>query len=198
MIIMKYLITLIAVFIVGLGSLAQAKTTKKGSSVDATEVAYLAGGCFWGMEDLLRKFPGVIETQVGYMGGETKEATYNIVKTGTTNHAETVKVIFDPRKLKYEDLLLFFFKIHDPTTTNRQGNDVGTQYRSAIFYTSENQRDDAERVKIRVEKSGAWKAPVVTQIMKAGEFWKAEEYHQDYLQKNPGGYTCHFERKIQF
>lgn len=163
-----------------------------------TEIAYLAGGCFWGVEDLLRNQPGVIETQVGYMGGETKNATYNIVKTGITNHAETVKITFDPQKLKYEDLLLFFFKIHDPTTSNRQGNDIGTQYRSAIFYTSENQREAAERVKIRVEKSNAWKAPLVTQIVKAGEFWKAEEFHQDYLQKNPGGYTCHFERKIQF
>lgn len=184
--------------LVGLGFFADAKTSKKGSSVDSTETAYLAGGCFWGMEDLLRKLPGVVETQVGYMGGETKNANYNIVKTGTTNHAETVKVVFDPKKLKLEDLLLFFFKIHDPTTTNRQGNDIGTQYRSAIFYTNVSQKEEAERVKIRVEKSGAWKAPVVTQIVPAGEFWKAEEYHQDYLQKNPGGYTCHFERKIQF
>lgn len=162
------------------------------------ETAYLAGGCFWGVEELFRKIPGVQETQVGYMGGETKNATYNLVKTGTTNHAETVKIVFDPTKLKYEDLLLYFFKIHDPTTTNRQGNDVGTQYRSAIFYTNELQKDEAERIKVRVDKSQAWKAPVVTQIIKAGEFWKAEDYHQDYLQKNPAGYTCHFERKIQF
>ncbi|KYG63016.1 peptide-methionine (S)-S-oxide reductase [Bdellovibrio bacteriovorus] len=163
-----------------------------------TEISYLAGGCFWGMEDLIRKLPGVVETEVGYMGGDTKNATYNIVKTGTTNHAETVKVVFDPKKLKYEDLLLFFFKIHDPTTLNRQGNDIGTQYRSAIFYTSETQREDAERIKVRVEKSAAWGQSLATQIVKAGEFWKAEEYHQDYLEKNPAGYTCHFERKIQF
>ncbi|WP_374078553.1 peptide-methionine (S)-S-oxide reductase MsrA [Bdellovibrio bacteriovorus] len=194
---MKYF-SFIMTLLVALGFFAEAKPLKKGSSVDSTDVAYLAGGCFWGMEDLLRKLPGVVETQVGYMGGETKNANYNIVKTGTTNHAETVKIVFDPKKLKFEDLLLFFFKIHDPTTTNRQGNDIGTQYRSAVFYTNVSQKEDAERVKIRVDKSGAWKSPVVTQIVPAGEFWKAEEYHQDYLEKNPGGYTCHFERKLQF
>lgn len=166
--------------------------------METTQTAYLAGGCFWGLEDLLRKLPGVTHVEVGYMGGDTKNATYEIVKTGATHHAETVKIVFNPQKLKYEDLLLYFFKIHDPTTTNRQGNDVGTQYRSAIFYTSPEQKEDAERAKIRVEKSGAWKKPVVTEIVKAGEFWKAEEFHQDYLQKNPGGYTCHFERKIDF
>lgn len=163
-----------------------------------TETAYLAGGCFWGVEELLRKLPGVTETRVGYMGGDTKNATYNLVKTGATNHAETVKIVFDPKKLKYEDLLLYFFKIHDPTTPNQQGNDVGTQYRSVIFYTTAQQKDDAERIKTRIEKSGAWKKPLVTQIIKAPEFWDAEEYHQDYLQKNPEGYTCHYERKLQF
>ncbi|MGZ3773983.1 MAG: peptide-methionine (S)-S-oxide reductase MsrA [Pseudobdellovibrionaceae bacterium] len=163
-----------------------------------TEIAYLAGGCFWGLEELIRKQNGVVHVEVGYMGGDTKNATYNIVKTGTTNHAETVKVAFDPKKLKYEDLLLFFFKIHDPTTVNRQGNDVGTQYRSVIFYTSTEQKDTAERVKIRIESSGAWKKPLVTQILPATEFWKAEEYHQDYLQKHPEGYTCHFERNLNF
>ncbi|WP_081112249.1 peptide-methionine (S)-S-oxide reductase MsrA [Bdellovibrio bacteriovorus] len=192
---MKYLIA----FLLFLGlSTSLAKTQKKGTPMATTEISYLAGGCFWGMEDLIRKLPGVVETEVGYMGGDTKNATYNIVKTGTTNHAETVKVVFDPKKLKYEDLLLFFFKIHDPTTLNRQGNDIGTQYRSAIFYTSETQREDAERIKVRVEKSAAWGQSLATQIVKAGEFWKAEEYHQDYLEKNPAGYTCHFERKIQF
>lgn len=162
------------------------------------ETAYLAGGCFWGMEDLIRKTPGVVSTEVGYMGGEVKNATYNLVKTGTTQHAETVKVVFDPAKLKYSDLLLFFFKIHDPTTSNRQGNDIGTQYRSAIFYTSREQKDEAERTIVRIDKSNAWKSPIVTQVVKAGEFWKAEDYHQDYLQKNPSGYTCHFERKLTF
>lgn len=195
---MKALITLIIALGISLSCLAQTTKTKKGNSVSSSEVAYVAGGCFWGMEDLLRKLPGVLQTEVGYMGGETKNATYNIVKTGTTNHAETVKITFDPTKLKYQDLLLYFFKIHDPTTTNRQGNDIGTQYRSVIFYTSDQQKDDAEIVRARVEKSGAWKKPVVTQIAKAADFWSAEEYHQDYLQKNPGGYTCHFERKIEF
>lgn len=162
------------------------------------EVAYLAGGCFWGMEDLLRQTPGVRQTEVGYMGGGIKNATYLQVKTGTTNHAETVKIIFDSTQLSYEQLLLKFFKIHDPTTLNRQGNDRGTQYRSVIFYTSENQRVVAEKIKERVDASGVWKGAVVTQILKAQEFWTAEDYHQKYLQKNPGGYTCHFERPFQF
>lgn len=195
---MKTTISFLIIAFLSLGLTAQAESLKKGASMNSSETAYLAGGCFWGVEELFRKLPGVLETQVGYMGGETKNATYNLVKTGTTNHAETVKVTFDPKKLKYEDLLLYFFKIHDPTTANRQGNDVGTQYRSAIFFTTDNQKEDAERVKIRVEKSKAWKAPIVTQILKAGEFWTAEEFHQDYLQKNPGGYTCHYERKLQF
>lgn len=162
------------------------------------ETAYLAGGCFWGVEDLLRKLPGVTETNVGYMGGDVQNATYNLVKTGATNHAETVQVIFDSNQLKYTDLLLYFFKIHDPTTNNRQGNDIGTQYRSVIFFTSEKQKEEAEQIISRVDKSNAWKTPVVTKVLKAEEFWNAEDYHQDYLQKNPGGYTCHFERKIQF
>lgn len=194
---MKHFTFILFTLVLSLGSFVHAKQ-KKGQSMEKTEVAYLAGGCFWGLEDLIRKHPGVVQAEVGYMGGDTKNATYNVVKIGATNHAETVKVTFDPKKLKYEDLLLFFFKIHDPTTTNQQGNDIGTQYRSVIFYTSLEQKDEAERVKIRVEKSGAWKNPVVTQIMPAKEFWRAEEFHQDYLQKNPGGYTCHFERKLNF
>lgn len=194
---MKKLLFVLTLWGLILGETALADSAKKGKTVN-TEVAYLAGGCFWGMEDLLRKLPGVTGTEVGYMGGETKNATYNIVKTGTTNHAETVKITFDPAKLTYQDLLLYFFKIHDPTTSNRQGNDIGTQYRSAIFYTTDRQKDDAEIVITKVDKSQAWKSPVVTQVLKAGEFWKAEDYHQDYLQKNPGGYTCHFERKIDF
>ncbi|MGZ6473246.1 MAG: peptide-methionine (S)-S-oxide reductase MsrA [Bdellovibrio sp.] len=190
-------IFLAAIFSSILGFAKEKKNVKRGS-MQQTEVAYLAGGCFWGVEELIRKLPGVTQVEVGYMGGDTKNATYNIVKTGTTNHAETVKIVFDPKKLKYEDLLLFFFKIHDPTTVNQQGNDIGTQYRSVIFYTSPQQKDDAERIKLRVEKSGAWKKPIVTQILPAKEFWKAEEYHQDYLQKNPEGYTCHYERPLNF
>lgn len=163
-----------------------------------SETAYLAGGCFWGMEDLIRKLPGIEDVDVGYMGGELKNATYNDVKKGQTGHAETVKIVFDPKQLTYEQLLLFFFKIHDPTTANRQGNDIGTQYRSEIFYTSEDQKATAEKVKERVDKSGAWGKPAATIIDKAGEFWKAEEYHQDYLVKNPDGYTCHFVRRVEF
>lgn len=160
------------------------------------QTAYLAGGCFWGMEDLLRGIPGVLETEVGYMGGATKAPAYTDVKTGTTGHAESVRVAFDPRKLTFADLLeKWFFRMHDPTTLNRQGNDIGTQYRSAIFVTSADQRKVADEVKARVDKSGKWKRPVVTQIIDAGPFTRAEEYHQKYLVKNPGGYTCHFMRE---
>jgi peptide methionine sulfoxide reductase msrA/msrB len=159
------------------------------------EVAYLAGGCFWGMEDLLRAIPGVVDTDVGYMGGSTDQPRYEAVKTGRTGHAESVKVVFDPKQLKYEDLLEnWYFRMHDPTTPNRQGNDVGSQYRSAIFFASEAQRQTAEQVKARVDQSGKWSRPVVTEIVAAGPFTAAEGYHQDYLSKNPGGYTCHWLR----
>jgi len=159
------------------------------------ETAVLAGGCFWGMEDLLRKIPGVLETEVGYEGGTTRAPTYEDVKTGRTGHAESVRVLFDPSKLSYADLLeKWFFKMHDPTTKNRQGNDVGTQYRSAIFVTSPEQRKIAEEVKERVNRSGKWKSPLVTEIVEAGPFTPAENYHQDYLVRNPGGYTCHYMR----
>jgi len=159
------------------------------------ETAILAGGCFWGMEDLLRKIPGVIETEVGYEGGALKNPTYEDVHLGTTGHAEAVRVTFDPSKLSYAELLeKWYFRMHDPTTKNRQGNDVGTQYRSAIFATTPEQRKVAQEVKSRVDKSGKWKAPVVTEIVDAGPFTPAEGYHQDYLVKNPAGYTCHFMR----
>jgi len=165
-----------------------------GKETAQRAIAYLAGGCFWGVEEIIRGIPGVVETEVGYTGGSVPHATYEQVKTGSTGHAESIKVTFDPRRLSYEDLLGWFFRLHDPTTMNRQGNDRGTQYRSAIFYTSEEQRRVAETVKARVDASGKWKNPVVTEIVPAGEFWPAESYHQDYLQKNPGGYTCHFLR----
>jgi peptide methionine sulfoxide reductase msrA/msrB len=158
------------------------------------EEAILAGGCFWGMEEIIREIPGVLETEVGYTGGTTSHATYEQVKAGRTGHAESVRVVFDPKRLSYEDLLGWFFRMHDPTTVNRQGNDEGTQYRSTIFYTSEEQKRTAEAVKARVDASGKWKRPIVTTIVQAGDFWPAEGYHQDYLQKNPGGYTCHFLR----
>jgi peptide methionine sulfoxide reductase msrA/msrB len=158
------------------------------------ETATLAGGCFWGVEELFRELPGVIDTTVGYTGGTTKNATYDDVKTGRTGHAESIRIIFDPDRIKYEEILAYYFRLHDPTTANRQGNDIGSQYRSAIFYHDDTQKQIAERVKERVDKSGKWKRPVVTEIVPASEFYSAEEYHQDYLQKNPGGYTCHYVR----
>jgi peptide methionine sulfoxide reductase msrA/msrB len=159
------------------------------------ETAVFAGGCFWGMEEILRKVPGVLETEVGYTGGTTARPAYEQVKTGRTGHAEAIRIVFDPSKLTYADLLeQWFFRMHDPTTANRQGNDVGTQYRSAIFVTSLEQRTIAEEVKQRVNASGKWKRPVVTEIVDEGEFTPAEEYHQDYLEKHPGGYTCHWLR----
>jgi peptide methionine sulfoxide reductase msrA/msrB len=165
-----------------------------GANTAKTEVATLAGGCFWGMEEILRKIPGVLETTVGYTGGTTENPTYKEVCTGRTGHAEAVQILFDPARLSYEELLGYFFRMHDPTTLNRQHNDVGTQYRSAIFYHSEEQRQTAEKVKARVNASGKWKRPIVTEITKAGKFWPAEDYHQDYLQKNPNGYNCHYLR----
>ncbi|NUP08605.1 MAG: bifunctional methionine sulfoxide reductase B/A protein [Polyangiaceae bacterium] len=160
------------------------------------ETAVLAGGCFWGMEDLIRKIPGVIETEVGYAGGATSSPSYETVKTGRTGHAESIRVVFDPTKLSYETLLeKWFFRMHDPTTANRQGNDIGSQYRSAIFVTSPEQRKIAEEVKARVQKSGKWNGTVVTEITDAGPFTAAEDYHQDYLEKHPGGYSCHFMRE---
>ena len=158
------------------------------------EMATLAGGCFWGMEEILRKIPGVIETSVGYTGGAVSNPDYRLVCTGTTRHAEAVQVVFDPARLSYEQLLGYFFRMHDPTTLNRQHNDVGTQYRSAIFYHSDEQRRIAAEVKEREDKSGKWRRPVVTEIAPAAEFWPAEEYHQKYLVKNPGGYNCHVLR----
>jgi peptide methionine sulfoxide reductase msrA/msrB len=158
------------------------------------ETAILAGGCFWGMEEILRGIPGVVETEVGYTGGTVANATYAIVKQGASGHAEAVKVIFDPKRISFEQLLGWFFRMHDPTTKNRQGNDIGTSYRSAIFFTSAAQQKTAAEVQARVDQSGKWKNPVVTEIVAAGDFWSAEEYHQDYLVKNPGGYTCHYLR----
>lgn len=159
-----------------------------------TETAILAGGCFWGVEEIIKKLPGVIDTEVGYTGGSTADPTYESVCRGDTGHAEALKVIFDSVRISYGELLGYFFRLHDPTTTNRQGNDVGTQYRSAIFYLSEDQKRVAEEVKKRVNRSGTWANEVVTEISPATTFYSAEEYHQDYLQKNPGGYSCHYLR----
>lgn len=161
----------------------------------ATEQVLLAGGCFWGMEELLRAIPGVVTTEVGYTGGTTANPGYDTVHTGETGHAEAVRVVFDPKRLSLEDLLENgFFRMHDPTTANRQGNDVGSQYRSAIFFASPAQQQAALRVMKRVEASGRWKKPLTTQVAAAGPFTPAEDYHQDYLQKHPDGYTCHYMR----
>jgi methionine-S-sulfoxide reductase len=162
---------------------------------EGSETIYLAGGCFWGMEDLLRQIPGVLATEAGYTGGHLDNPRYDDTHDSKSGHAESVKVVFDPKLLPLETLLeQHFFRMHDPTTPNRQGNDVGTQYRSAIFFFTPAQKAAAEAVKARVEKSGKWKRPVVTEIVPAGKWWPAEEYHQAYLQKHPGGYTCHFYR----
>ena len=155
------------------------------------EVALLAGGCFWGMEEILRKIPGVLETRVGYTGGTMPNPTYRLVCTGITGHAEAIEIAFDPGKITYEKVLDYFFRMHDPTTLNQQHNDRGTQYRSAIFYTSDEQKATAEQVKARFDKSGRFKKPIVTEITKATTFYSAEDYHQKYLIKNPGGYNCH-------
>lgn len=156
----------------------------------SSEKAILAGGCFWGVEELFRELPGVQSTRVGYTGGDVKNATYR--NHGT--HAEGIAITFDPSVLSYRKLLEFFFKIHDPTTKNRQGNDIGLSYRSAIFYLNEDQKKTAEELINEMNASGVWPGQVVTEVIPAGDFWDAEEEHQDYLQKNPNGYTCHFLR----
>ena len=156
----------------------------------ATERAVLAGGCFWGVQDLIRKRPGVISTRVGYSGGDVPNATYR--NHGT--HAEAIEIVFDPEKISYRDLLEFFFQIHDPTTLNRQGNDRGLSYRSAIFYTNDEQKRVAEDTIADVEASGLWPGKVVTGVEPVGPFWEAEPEHQDYLERIPNGYTCHFVR----
>ena len=160
----------------------------------AKEIAVIAAGCFWGVEELLRALDGVLETEVGYCNGNGENPVYTLVKTGTTGHAEAVKITFDPTKITYETLINKFYQLHDPTTANQQGNDIGTQYRSAIFYVSEEQKATAEKVTKEVEASGVFKKPIVTEITLLKKFWSAEEYHQDYLQKNPDGYMCHYWR----
>lgn len=175
-------------------SYAKKDSVNMSSKNETKEVAILAGGCFWGVEELIRKFPGVIETEVGYTGGNIPNPNYEIVKKGKSGHAEAIRIVFDSKKTSYDALLNYFFRLHDPTTANRQGNDIGTQYRSAIFYTTPQQKEIAEVVKDKVDKSGKWKSKLITEIVAATEFYKAEDYHQDYLQKNPNGYTCHFLR----
>lgn len=164
---------------------------------DSTQTAYLAGGCFWGMEELARQIPGVLTTEVGYCGGSAQTALYDCVKTGATSHAETLKVVFDPSVLSYAHLLFEFFRIHNPTTRNRQGNDLGAAYRSVIFYTDEVQRQTAATVIKTVDTSGEWQAPVVTELVAYPAFYPAENHHQKYLQKHPQGYTCHYLRDFK-
>lgn len=155
-----------------------------------SEKAILAGGCFWGVEELIRHRPGILHTVVGYTGGDVPNATYR--HHGT--HAEGIEITFDPEKISYRELLEYFFQIHDPTTKNRQGNDIGTSYRSAIFYLNEAQQATAQALIAEMTASGKWPGKIITEIAPAGDFWNAEEEHQDYLQKHPHGYTCHFER----
>ncbi|GAA4879449.1 peptide-methionine (S)-S-oxide reductase MsrA [Kitasatospora terrestris] len=156
----------------------------------ATEKAVLAGGCFWGMEELFRRQPGVVSTRVGYTGGEVPNATYR----NHGNHAEAIEVLYDPARTDFRALLEFFFQIHDPSTRDRQGNDIGASYRSGIFYLSDEQKRVAEDTIADVDASGLWPGKVVTEVTPAGDFWEAEPEHQDYLQKFPNGYTCHFPR----
>jgi peptide-methionine (S)-S-oxide reductase len=163
---------------------------KGNAMTPSTERAILAGGCFWGMQDLIRKMPGVLSTRVGYSGGDVPNATYR--NHGT--HAEAIEIVFDPNVMSYRTLLEFFFQIHDPTTRNRQGNDTGTSYRSGIYYTIAEQKRIAEDTIADVEVSGLWPGKVVTEVAPAGPFWEAEPEHQDYLEKYPDGYTCHFVR----
>ncbi len=155
-----------------------------------TEKAALAGGCFWGMQDLIRRLPGVVSTRVGYSGGEVPNATYR----NHGNHAEAIEIVFDPARTSYRALLEFFFQIHDPTTRNRQGGDVGASYRSAIFYANDEQKRVAEDTIADVDASGLWPGTVKTELSPLGDFWEAEPEHQDYLERTPNGYTCHFVR----
>jgi len=162
--------------------------------MSATETAILAGGCFWGVEDLFRQLDGVLDTEVGYTGGRTANPVYQEVKTGATGHAEAIRIRFDPSRISYRRLLEFFFQIHDPTTLNRQGNDIGSQYRSAIFYLDAGQQKTAHDTIADFTASGVFTGKIVTEVQEAGVWYDAEAFHQDYLVKYPDGYTCHFVR----
>jgi len=181
-------ITIILNFMIFFSNDVNAKNQKN------IQTAVIAGGCFWGIEELFRNLDGITETQVGYSGGTTDNPTYEEVSTGLTGHAESVKIIFDENKISYEKILKFFFTIHDPTQLNRQQNDIGTQYRSEIFYKNLNQKNIAEKVIQQAEKLKIYKAKIQTKISPLKKFYKAENYHQNYLKKNPNGYTCHYIR----
>lgn len=183
-----------------LGFIPASELKKKGYDeyVDFFGFATVAGGCFWGMEDIIRKIPGVLQTRVGYTGGKIEDPNYELVKTGTTGHAEAVDIIFDPTQISYGELLGYFFRMHDPSTLNQQGGDIGPQYRSAIFYHDDMQKRIAEKVIQKVNSSGVWPNKVTTQVLPASKFYDAEAYHQEYLRKNPNGYTCHYLRESYF
>lgn len=170
----------------------------KAVGAEKTQTAILAGGCFWGMEEVFRKVDGVVSTQVGYTGGTKVNPSYEEVSSGKTGHAESIEIQFDPKKISYENLLKVYFRMHDPTTMNRQGNDIGTQYRSEIFYTNAEQKATAEKVIKIVDQAKKWEGPVVTKLEPAGKFYPAEDYHQKYLVKNPNGYNDHYLRDFQF
>ncbi|MDG0817642.1 peptide-methionine (S)-S-oxide reductase MsrA [Bdellovibrio svalbardensis] len=164
----------------------------------SSQTAILAGGCFWGMEEVYRTIPGVLKTEVGYTGGAVVNPTYEQVSRGGTGHAESLRVEFDPKKISYQEILKIFFRMHDPTSLNRQGNDIGTQYRSEIFYLNSAQKEDAEKVIYLVNQAKKWPSPVVTKLEPAKKFYPAEEYHQKYLVKNPHGYNDHYLRDFKF
>ena len=186
----KNLIKIITLFIIMIFNL-NLKSTKPNSNHETT---YLAGGCIWGMEEMFKKFDGVIATEVGYMGGITKNPNYDTVSLGITGHAETLKIIFDKDKTTFEKIFKYFLAIHDPTQLNRQQNDIGTQYRSALFFTNNQQKEIADNIIKKAEDLKIFNDKIKTTIQKAGEFYKAEEYHQDYIDKNPNGYSCHYYR----
>ncbi len=195
----KWLLKFSFLFSLLLGSKAFAVMNSSTTTLqNQKQIAILAGGCFWGMEEVFRKVPGVIKTQVGYAGGKIENPSYEQVSQGNTGHAESIKIEFDPSKITYAEVLKFYFRMHDPTSLNRQGNDIGTQYRSEIFYVNDTQKQVAEKLIKLVDQSKKWPKPVVTKIEAAGKFFPAAEYHQRYLLKNPNGYNDHYLRDFKF
>jgi len=192
------LLVLIGLSVVGATAKATEGSVPPAGRPARAEVATLAAGCFWGTEEFFRKVPGVLSTRVGYTGGHLANPTYEDTSAGTSGHAESLELKFDPTRVSYAELLTLFFKMHDPTTANRQGNDVGSQYRSAIFFHNEKQKQVAVELMRKIEKSGAWRAKLTTEVAPAGVFYPAEEYHQHYLIKHPGGYDNHYLRKLSF
>jgi peptide-methionine (S)-S-oxide reductase len=183
---------------IGPAMAALAQASPPPAPAATVQTATLAAGCFWGTEEFFRKVPGVLETRVGYTGGQQKNPTYEDTNTGTSGHAESLELKFNPAKVSYAELLTLFFKMHDPTTANRQGNDRGSQYRSAIFFHDDKQKEVALELMRKIEKSGAWRGKLTTQVAPAGVFYPAEDYHQHYLIKHPGGYDNHYLRNLSF